>query len=381
MIQLPRSQQGLSAFKVSAAFITLLALPMAVRADSLILNGGRPQLVAIDSSLRQLPSVRVFLADYLVPPWRGLSFRMQWTADGQPMDPNLDRVHAECIFRGTEALSCEALRNWFGDQTTSRRAQVKSYDRQAFFIPNMEFDTEYCFRFQANDEDWSAWTCARTPPKPALPIAPQRPTLTTIAESTETRVKNSAHPFAIYVEWDAVPHEDSLTARYAVEIRNEDGRFTSGNNGDQGLDNVSSYHQTLELPGRDPDGEYVIRVCAVNVSGRSCSLPAHTPFRRAFAEIHRKYPTEAADDSPTESPTEARADNAEAALAQPPPVVLGRVRYTTPPDPTKTICDYANSAREHNSPAAPGLERQCNAYLAAHPLPTTPEPPLPPPQP
>ena len=50
-----------------------------------------------------------------------------------------------------------------------------------------------------------------------------------------------------------------------------------------------------------------------------------------------------------------------------PTMVLGRVQSTTPPDPNKTMCDYAKSARERNSPAAPALERRCNEYLAAHP--------------
>ncbi|CAN5352675.1 hypothetical protein BH11PSE14_BH11PSE14_09110 [soil metagenome] len=45
-----------------------------------------------------------------------------------------------------------------------------------------------------------------------------------------------------------------------------------------------------------------------------------------------------------------------------PALALGRVKLpagTTAP--AKSICDYAKSARERNSPAAPGLERQCAA--------------------
>ena len=42
-------------------------------------------------------------------------------------------------------------------------------------------------------------------------------------------------------------------------------------------------------------------------------------------------------------------------------MALGRVQSTTPPDPTKTICDYAKSARERNSPTAPSLEKRCAA--------------------
>ncbi len=49
-----------------------------------------------------------------------------------------------------------------------------------------------------------------------------------------------------------------------------------------------------------------------------------------------------------------------------PALALGRVKVpagTTAP--AKSICDYAKSARERNSPAAPGLERQCAAQGGA----------------
>jgi hypothetical protein len=45
-----------------------------------------------------------------------------------------------------------------------------------------------------------------------------------------------------------------------------------------------------------------------------------------------------------------------------PVLALGRVK-TNPADPKPSICDAAQSARARNSPAAPGLERQCNAFL------------------
>ena len=52
-----------------------------------------------------------------------------------------------------------------------------------------------------------------------------------------------------------------------------------------------------------------------------------------------------------------------------PPVAkaLGRVKLPpgTPAAAPVSICDAAKSARARNSPAAPGLERQCNAILAA----------------
>lgn len=60
-----------------------------------------------------------------------------------------------------------------------------------------------------------------------------------------------------------------------------------------------------------------------------------------------------------------------AASAPPPPpasnkpaVALGRVQTTGAPAPEKTLCESAASARARNSPAAPGLERQCAAATA-----------------
>ena len=405
--------------KVSIAFISLLALPMAAQADSLLTNG-RPQLVAAESNLRELPSLRVFLADYLIPPYRGLSFRVQWTADGQPMPPNLSRVRARCIHQtdASDAVSCEALQNWFGDESPyHRRQKVKSQDRQAFSIPDMEYDTEYCFRFQADDEPWSAWTCARTAVKPALPIAPPRPTLTAIAESTETRVKNAAHPFAIYVEWDAVPDEGRFTESYNVSMFSDyDRQFVGNPDWNQEvhkLDGNLPYHQTIELPNRDPEDDYVIRVCAVNISGSRCS-PEAKILGRAWAEKAKSHKeladavfstpavVEKKDNSaalaafqpdPAIASTVAESDQsiaAETALAQPAPtaaiappvppgpapsVALGRVQSTTPADPSLTICDYARSARARNSPAAPNLERQCTAAGGSFaPLPPPPPP-------
>ena len=44
---------------------------------------------------------------------------------------------------------------------------------------------------------------------------------------------------------------------------------------------------------------------------------------------------------------------------------MGRTRTGTPTGPPQPICDVAREARARNSPAAPGLEAQCRADLAA----------------
>lgn len=52
-----------------------------------------------------------------------------------------------------------------------------------------------------------------------------------------------------------------------------------------------------------------------------------------------------------------------------PPVALGRVKLTGLASPAPSICEAARSARARNSPAAPGLERQCAAAGASAALP------------
>ena len=52
----------------------------------------------------------------------------------------------------------------------------------------------------------------------------------------------------------------------------------------------------------------------------------------------------------------------------PPPKALGRVKAPpgTPPSPPRTMCEMAASARARNSPTAPALEQRCREEQAAH---------------
>ena len=50
---------------------------------------------------------------------------------------------------------------------------------------------------------------------------------------------------------------------------------------------------------------------------------------------------------------------AAAATSTPPPIALGRAAPRGPVDPSKTMCDYARSAKARNSPTAPALEKRC----------------------
>lgn len=103
--------------------------------------------------------------------------------------------------------------------------------------------------------------------------------------------------------------------------------------------------------------------------GLACDLPRV----KKYLALGRVETTGAADGprpSLCEAARSARERNSPAAPAlerqceasKPPPVLLGRVGV--PADaPRPGLCDAAKSARARNSPAAPGLERQCQAFL------------------
>lgn len=88
-------------------------------------------------------------------------------------------------------------------------------------------------------------------------------------------------------------------------------------------------------------------MCEMAASARARNSPAAPGLERQCNEYLAAHPATAASTAPT--------------------VVFERVPHVGPPAPVMTVCDYAKSARARNSPAAPGLERQCNEYQAAHP--------------
>ena len=104
------------------------------------------------------------------------------------------------------------------------------------------------------------------------------------------------------------------------------------------------------LPGKLPPSSSTVRdwdarVCAVTQLAQTCT-PALFP-----GSIVREV-------------AETKSDHNAAALFQPAPTVaFARVKTDTA-GPTMTICEAAASARARNSPAAPGLEKQCAAQPA-----------------
>jgi len=224
-----------------------------------------------------------------------------------------------------------------GPPRYGNRIPVTSKYPEAFLLKNMEFDTEYCFRYKHQYIDWSGWLCARTPAAPPRPGAPGRPELTLLPATTGKGELGPGHPFRILVEWED-KSDPSLAEGYSVEWQ-ESGRWRSSQE-DEGS-RESNFERAVAFPkDADPDDVYTFRVCAYNLSGRACSPIARTPGR-GWTERSKRHTLPGA----TQEPVKAQ----------------GRVKVAQPSCPPISICDAARAARERNSPAAPGLEAQCKA--------------------
>jgi len=283
------------------------------------------------------------------------SLDLQWTADGAPMSPQLPFPQADCSYGSAQQYNCDALKFF----RQNRRGLVNSPDPQAFVIKDLEYDTEYCFRFRKNEGDWTQWSCDRTPPPPAAPPAPPRPQLTAIAAVSGRGTVGDGHGFQLLAEW-APSASEADVAGYQVELITPSsggyGVVPSANAAGSAMGmrpGAGPYEQLIALPAdADPDGRYVVRVCALNIAHRACS-PGASIDGRAYAQAKRPHaglPTSTG--GATSEATDARGD------ARAPEVAFARVRTQGAPPP---ICDAARSARARNSPAAPGLERQCLA--------------------
>lgn len=112
---------------------------------------------------------------------------------------------------------------------------------------------------------------------------------------------------------------------------------------------------------RCPDGEVAVGVHGrtgawVDAIGLICAAPEPD---RGLAGLDRRPPPVALGRVQPTSPPPVALGRVQP--TSPPPVALGRVQSAPGSNPSPPICDAARSARARNSPAAPGLERQCAA--------------------
>ncbi|MGH6628627.1 MAG: hypothetical protein ACREB3_02720 [Burkholderiales bacterium] len=238
---------------------------------------------------------------------------------------------------------------------------------QAFQLDDIQYDTNYCLRirvFTADNpaaENWSKQACKRIPPAPPVPAAP-------VAAS-------DTYTFAAEMLTWSQP-DFATVATFALEASEKEsnhwfpvGPPFIGNRGGE------SQQASVELSGAPPFlalKDY--RVCATNVSGRTCGKALRPPGTTGGPPMDKPLPSELVSES-AQSDARIAADTA---VAQPTTVkAQGRVRLggtpTAPSSTATSICDKARIAKARNSPAAPGLEQQC---LASGGSMTPPPPPV-----
>jgi hypothetical protein len=144
---------------------------------------------------------------------------------------------------------------------------------QGFYVSGLDWDTLYCVRVRARDtsdtvsELWSARVCARTPTEPPVPGSP-----TVKVEFNELRgVLYASWEGSVRVGYYTVEGGASLN-KYAPEV----ARLVPQPAREPSM--IKPFkEQKLELAvpyglAKAMDGEaYLLRVCAHNVTGKSCS--------------------------------------------------------------------------------------------------------------
>jgi hypothetical protein len=281
-----------------------------------------------------------------------IGYALEATADGEtiPQSEVSSKVH--CVANRPD-WSCTALGWWQNPDWGNYLTELNT--TQAFQWDDVQFDTEYCFRIRVFTreapaaENWSRQACKRIPPAPPTPSAP-------LAASDR---------YTFPTELLTWRQPDFATvAAFVVEAREKESNrwFPVGPPfiGNRGGENQV---RSIELSGPPPFvalKDY--RVCATNVSGKTCSLTWRTSDTTSGPPTDGPLPSETVSES-AQSDARIAADTA---VAQPTTVkAQGRVKLAGAPAVTPTtpmsLCNSARIAKGRNSPAAPGLEQQCLA--------------------
>ena len=320
-------------------------------------TGQRVHLEAIPG---HLPRVAVFLPTPVGSLIVFRTYSMEWTADGQIMPPpGFSKYKGGCYEGAASSYSCLAWHAGFNGKPI--RVDVQ----EAFALNNLEWATRYCFHFKDQFTNWTEYSCVLTPPAPPLPVAPGKPQLTPIPASSGRGADGQSHPFQVLVEWNT--NRDDNTDGYEVELQKYD-QWPKWNGPDntgrpQLAGNPTEFEKIVEFAAdADPDEVYTFRVCAYNLSGRSCSPLARTPGR---AWLERAPAGGKASRFPAPEGSDTFDPNTPAAIPAGPIIAGGRVTLPQSSGPSLSKCDAAQVARARNSPAAPGLEAQCRAEQEA----------------
>ena len=266
-------------------------------------------------------------------------FWWEWTANGEPQPKDFQR---SCGDLDAERFICA----WPHLEGPDRPDPVEiSSDIRHLAMPlkELEFDTEYCFKFMAQHEDgltspaWSEWACTRTRQPPPLPDKPTVTQVTVLPGKTGEGEIGGAVPDRVLVEWTG---NRNNTASYSVERMLESGWTTrsSGIRADlapleEAVPVGADPLPTLARPAR-------YRVCARNISGQTCSDGVSTKSYAAEEKMDPDLvvkPTEPAADTKIDTdavlaPTAPPADVYRPGPMQAPPAAEGFKRgpFTVP---------------------------------------------------
>ena len=212
-------------------------------------------------------------------------FEIEITVSGVSLGPSGVRDSIRCVWGSANGDDCKGIPGNLRAPFTTEKGW-----RAATFAPPalVQFDTDYCFRVQAVDDNnrrsaWAPWSCMHTPPLPRRPaVAPTRPQVTLIDEGSTGRGQvGPATPARVLVEWS---RNASFQGWYAVErsragptlVWSEIGRLESHDNQQGGdLELVEAIKDASAVPGQNNPTHY--RVCAANIGGKTCSTSALYP--------------------------------------------------------------------------------------------------------
>jgi hypothetical protein len=289
-------------------------------------------------------------------------FWFEWTVNGEPQSKADLQPMLSCPDANTYFLICSLNYLAFPRQGGREAAASDTENRELpyeILVKDAAFDTEYCFRFMAQDEDgvhseiWSAWACKRTRPAPPPPGKPAVTQVTPLPGSSGKGEIGGPVPDRVLVEWTG---GGSNTAGYAIEQQLERGWFAHA-------DSIRSDAQPLEaavtvdeLPTLERPTRF--RVCAWNVGGRTCSDGVSTATYAAQPKVDTDAilapavePLEAAPqgDAHAAPPAPAADTRVESdAIVAPPPE-----RIAPPPPPPPPAAPPAAEGRRRGPYGAP----------------------------
>ncbi len=170
----------------------------------------------LDLAHHRLPALKVSFNNTAT---ETVTFWIEWTVNGQRMPPTFPTRVGKHNLSCTQFDSCDGL-TFVG---THRHTAARGRGEKSFHIWELDYDTEYCFRFKARDEDgvvseiWSAWACARTPVRPPAPRAPQKLQATFTPATSGRGVPGPGTPHRVLLEWDLSADDKNGVTAYVVE--------------------------------------------------------------------------------------------------------------------------------------------------------------------